>query len=216
MILAKVRVCGVSAETIWCKPIPKGVIGAQVQFEYDPVWNGLKKTVVFKGAAVRDVIDAPDVVTIPAEVVKKSGRFLSVGVYGTDSDNVIAVPTLWASLGSVRDAADPSGDPSTDPELPIWAQLESRVKKLEEQESEGPDIVLDDEQVESAVAKYLDNNPVEAGVKFTTDETLTLNPDTGILSVNVADVVEADNTLPVTSAAVYTVVGNIGAILDTI
>lgn len=47
-----------------------------------------------------------------------------------------------------------------------------------------------------------------------TDSSLTIRD--GVLGVNTADCVEADNTLPVTSAAVQLVVGNIGAILDTI
>ena len=54
------------------------------------------------------------------------------------------------------------------------------------------------------------------GVDFTTDETLTLDPVTKVLSVNTAKAVEEDNTLPITSAAVFTTVGNISAILDTI
>ena len=52
------------------------------------------------------------------------------------------------------------------------------------------------------------------GVAFEVDETLTL--ENGILSVNTADDVEKDNTLPVTSAAVYAEVGNINALLETI
>lgn len=54
------------------------------------------------------------------------------------------------------------------------------------------------------------------GVSFTTDDTLTLDPVTGVLSVNTADAVEKDNTLPVTSAAVYTTVGNIELLLSRI
>lgn len=54
------------------------------------------------------------------------------------------------------------------------------------------------------------------GVDFTTDETLTLDPVTKVLSVNTADAVEQDNTLPITSAAVHTTVGNIEALLATI
>lgn len=52
------------------------------------------------------------------------------------------------------------------------------------------------------------------GFYFETDETLTL--ENGVLSVNTASVVEEDNTLPVTSAAVNTTVGNINALLATI
>lgn len=51
-------------------------------------------------------------------------------------------------------------------------------------------------------------------VSFETDKTLTL--EDGVLRVNMADKVEEDNTLPVTSAAVYTEVGNINALLATI
>ena len=54
----------------------------------------------------------------------------------------------------------------------------------------------------------------ESGVQFETDDTLTL--EDGMLRVNTADKVEEDNTLPVTSAAVYTEVGNINALLATI
>lgn len=73
-----------------------------------------------------------------------------------------------------------------------------------------------DAQVAAAVSDYIDEHPMDFGVRFTTNETLTLDPDTGVLSVNTTNVVEKDNTLPVTSAAVEVVVGNIGAILDAI
>lgn len=50
--------------------------------------------------------------------------------------------------------------------------------------------------------------------EFETDETLKF--ENGVLSVNTTSTMEENNTLPITSAAVYTVVGNINAILDTI
>lgn len=45
---------------------------------------------------------------------------------------------------------------------------------------------------------------------------LKLDAKTNTLSVDTADAVEKDNTKPVTSAAVYTEVGNINALLATI
>lgn len=72
---------------------------------------------------------------------------------------------------------------------------------------------IPDEAVAQAVQSYLEENPV-GGVDFETDETLTL--ENGTLSVNTAKAVEQDNTLPITSAAVYTEVGNINALLATI
>ena len=52
------------------------------------------------------------------------------------------------------------------------------------------------------------------GVDFQTDETLTLK--NGILSVNTTDVMQRDNTLPITSAGVHATVGNIEELLKTI
>nr|WP_317402622.1 hypothetical protein [uncultured Gemmiger sp.] len=45
---------------------------------------------------------------------------------------------------------------------------------------------------------------------------LKLDEQTNTLSVDTAEAVEQDNTLPVTSAAVYTTVGNIEVLLGTI
>lgn len=53
------------------------------------------------------------------------------------------------------------------------------------------------------------------GIYFETDETLILD-ENNVLRVNTATEVQEDNTLPVTSAAVYTTVGNINALLETI
>lgn len=69
-----------------------------------------------------------------------------------------------------------------------------------------------DEELQEIAQKVIDSG--EVGVNFKTDKTLTLND--GILSVNTADDVEKDNTLPITSSAVYTTVGNIEILLQTI
>lgn len=75
---------------------------------------------------------------------------------------------------------------------------------------------VDAEVIKQVVKDWLEENPIDSGVNFTTDTTLTLDPDTGVLSVNTTDTVEEDNTLPITSAAVYSTVGNIEILLRTI
>lgn len=162
MILAKIRVDGVRVTPVEVRDIPKGIIGGQVAFEYtDPMWDGLTKTVVFQGAVTKDVVDAGELVTIPQEVVAKTGVTLRVGVYGTDAGNNIAIPTIWADvdLGKVRAAADPSGDESTDPSLPVWAQLEGRIEELE-QNGTGS---VDESVVQGMVEDYLEKNPPAPG-----------------------------------------------------
>lgn len=88
------------------------------------------------------------------------------------------------------------------------AEWEARLEALETMGG------ATDEQVATAVEKYLERNPIDTGVQFETDNTLTLKD--GILSVNTTDQMEQDNTLPMTSAGVYTTVGNIEALLKTI
>lgn len=53
------------------------------------------------------------------------------------------------------------------------------------------------------------------GVFFIPGNALELTDD-GTLNVKTTDEAETDNTLPITSSGVHTIVGNIGAILDTI
>ena len=62
----------------------------------------------------------------------------------------------------------------------------------------------------TGLQEALDN----AGMKFETDETLSLKD--GVLSVNTAKEPDPDNTLPITSAAVAQTVGNIEILLSTI
>ena len=81
-------------------------------------------------------------------------------------------------------------------------------------EVEGGSGGVSEEQIATAVEKYLDENPINTGVQFETDATLTLKD--GVLSVNTTDQMEQDNTRPITSAGVYATVGNIEALLKTI
>lgn len=128
MVIGKIKVSGTTATVDWSTEIPKGLVGGKVLIEYtDDIWSGLNKTVVFRGAVTRDVLDNGNEVIIPAEVLSRSGTNLFVGVYGTDAENDLGIPTFWAKLGVIRDAADPEGDPASDPSLPVWAKLLERT-----------------------------------------------------------------------------------------
>ncbi len=131
MKIAEVRVSGCRCETVRLEPIPRGIVGAVVAVEYtDPAWDFLRKTVVFRGAATKDVLDAGNEIVIPAEVVSKAGGNLYMGVYGVDAENHVAIPTIWTELGVIQGAATPSGDASTAPSLPVWAQIQAMVGDL--------------------------------------------------------------------------------------
>lgn len=131
MKIAEVRVSGCRCETVRLEPIPRGIVGAVVAVEYtDPAWDSPRKTVVFRGAATKDVLDAGNEIVIPSEVVSKAGGSLYMGVYGVDAENHVAIPTIWTELGVIQGAATPSGDASTAPSLPVWAQIQAMVGDL--------------------------------------------------------------------------------------
>lgn len=185
MIVAKIKVDGVCAVAEYRKLIPAGIIGAQVLLDYaDDVWQGLRKTVVFRGAVTKDVITDDEVVTIPAEVVAKPNVALCLGVYGVDADGNIAIPTLWADLGNVRDAADPSGDPSTDPSLPVWTKLQAMIGDLDKLNTTAK------ENLVAAVNEAMTQgggSVDEAEIQRIVEEYLAANPPT---------VIETDPTVP--------------------
>lgn len=166
MILAKIWVSGVRAFVLEAKEIPCGIIGGQIAIDYnDPDWDPLTKTVVFRaGNVTKDVVDAGDVVDIPPECVARARGSLLIGIYGTGENT--ATPTLWADLGRIRPAADPSGDETTDESLPVWAQLQEQIDGLKENglpDGGGGSSTVTDEQVAQAVEKYLEENPVPPG-----------------------------------------------------
>ena len=105
---------------------------------------------------------------------------------------IMEVPKMTASFG---DVVVQSGEGGT-----------TRHSRLTDRE-------LPDQHPMSAITGLKDALK-NAGTKFTTDETLTLKD--GVLSVNTTNDMEQDNTLPITSAAVYTAVGNIEVRLSTI
>ena len=177
MKIAEVRVSGCRCETVRLEPIPRGIVGAVVAVEYtDPAWDSLRKTVVFRGAATKDVLDTGNEIVIPAEVVSKAGGSLYMGVYGVDAENHVAIPTIWTELGVIQGAATPSGDASTAPSLPVWAQIQAMVGDLGTLDTEAKSNLvaainealtkggeIAPAEVQRIVEDYLKGNPLGTG-----------------------------------------------------
>lgn len=183
-----------------------------VQFVFSPDWDGLTKTAVFSnGKTTVDVLAANwdgDTVPVPHEVLAVPGRHARVGVYGADESGVV-LPTVWVSLGKVQPGADPSGDASADPSLPVWAQLQKQIGDLDDLKTYNKGNLVD-------AINEARSSGGSGGGGYTIGDGLKLDAATNTLSVDTAEAVEKDNTKPVTSAAVYTEVGNINALLATI
>ena len=183
-----------------------------VEFVFSDDWDGLTKTAVFSnGKTTVDVLAANwdgDTVPVPHEVLAVPGRHARVGVYGADESGVV-LPTVWVSLGKVQPGADPSGDASADPSLPVWAQLQNQIGDLDDLQTYNKGNLVD-------AINEARSSGGSGGGGYTIGDGLKLDAATNTLSVDTAAAVEKDNTKPVTSAAVYTEVGNINALLATI
>lgn len=183
-----------------------------VEFAFSDDWSGLTKTAVFSdGRTTVDVLESAwdgNKVVVPHEILADAGPIARVGVYGANADGLI-LPTVWVTLGKVMPAAEPSGDPGADPTLPIWAQLQNQIGDLDELKTYNKGNLVD-------AINEARSSGGSGGGGYTIGDGLKLDAATNTLSVDTAEIVEKDNTKPVTSAAVYTEVGNINALLATI
>lgn len=118
---------GVDGRMKEAETLTSGMVGKKVKLEFSPDWEGLSKTAVFMaGEVVRDVVVTSDQVVIPAEVLERPLARLFVGVYGVAGDGTVT-PTIRAAGPRICPGADPSGDPGTDPDLPVWAQIQKEL-----------------------------------------------------------------------------------------
>lgn len=183
-----------------------------VEFVFSDDWDGLMKTAVFStGRTTVDVLESAwdgNKVVVPHEILADAGPIARVGVYGANADGLI-LPTVWVTLGKVMPAAEPSGDPGADPTLPIWAKLQSQIGDLDDLQTYNKGNLVD-------AINEASSSGGSGGGGYTIGDGLKLDAATNTLSVDTAAAVEKDNTKPVTSAAVYTEVGNINALLATI
>lgn len=111
-------------------PLVAGTVGLSVTYCLDSDWDNLEKIAVFRaGGKTMDVLYREQTVIVPWELMKKPGCRLWAGIYGTNDDGTLQIPSVWADLGVIAPGADPSGDESADPSLPIWKQLSEDVER---------------------------------------------------------------------------------------
>lgn len=128
MEYATIHISGNQATSEGLLPITAGTVGGRVALCFDETWEGFQKTLVWQGSG-QTVTDTACTGVIPHEVLTRPYSPLALGVYGTK--DMAVTPTVWASLGTIQPGADPSGDESAQPSLPIWAQLLQRMEALE-------------------------------------------------------------------------------------
>lgn len=127
-----IEVTGNSATIIGTPILTSGMVGLPVRFQFDSQWDGLTKVAVFRaGEKTLDRMNIIDETTVPPEILRKNCA-LFIGVYGANGDGTLVIPTIYVNAGTVQPGADPSGDESADPTLPVWQNLQNQVGALQD------------------------------------------------------------------------------------
>ena len=171
MELAKMEVSRAEIRKVHRGKLTSGMVGAEVAFSFDDAWDGLNRIAVFKaGGTVKDVLLVGESCVIPHEVLERPVH-LVVGVYGTDADGSVVIPTVWADLGMVEQGAKPSGEISKKPTPEVWAQILGMIGDLKKLNTEDKSSLVaainevlrkgaDPEEVERIVGAYLAENGI--------------------------------------------------------
>lgn len=189
-----------------------------VRFSVDELWDGLKLIAVFRRSGTTTAaipLDADMMCEMPPQMLAVSSIrgpvTVYIGIIGISEENgrlttgevpVIIEPSCYVS-----------GKTPPPPTPDVYEELLRRVEDAEE---------IDPEEIRAAIDAYLRENPIDveimsesvAGIAKVGDN-LRIDSE-GRLSVDTADSAEEDNTRPITSAAVFTTLGNIDALLGTI
>lgn len=157
MLVARIYVSKTEVRAEKVTAITSGLVGAEVDVYFDRSWDGYAKTYVWEhnGTTIDDTKCSG---VIPHEVVAESGGHLRFGVYGTKNGTKVT-PTLWCNVDTVRNGADPAGDESTDPTLPVWAQIRDMIGNLDDLDTEAKENLV--AAVNEALTKGADRKEIE-------------------------------------------------------
>ena len=114
-------------------PLTVGLVGGRVQFRFSDQWKSLVKTAVFRqGTVTRDIMGISQQAVIPWEVLQQPGLPVQIGVYGSDSNGKVVIPTVWAVTDPVAEGADPAADVTLPPTLEVTQQLQNQIGSLDQ------------------------------------------------------------------------------------
>lgn len=161
-------------------------------------------------------VDVADGVAVIPDILLQTDKALNVWAFVGTAENGYTKISKTFKVNRRNRPADYVFTPTDQ------TSLEEIKEKLDYLES-----IQDPDAIKNAVDDYLEQNPPSGGITeipIATHDTIggikignnLRISDDGVLSVETADAAEQDNTLPITSAAVYTAVGNIEVRLSTI
>ena len=167
------KTCG---RCVQSEPLTSGMVGQPIHFEYSHDFDGLAVTAVFTdGKNTVDVVNPGNECVIPHEVLTTVGAMVKVGIYAVRG-NELVIPTVYANIGTVLNGAEPSGDVSADPTLPVWAQTQAMIGNLNDLTTEAKDNLV------AAINEAAQTGGGGGGASLTDDDILECLIDTDMLS----------------------------------
>ena len=119
-------------------PLTSGMVGIPVTIRYDDSWNGLTKNLVCRCGKwgpdkgdTRTVLNIGKTATVAHEVMQ-ADMHLYLGIEGYSANGKLVIPTTWADCGKIQHGANAGTDPSTNPKLPVWAQMQAEIKQIKQ------------------------------------------------------------------------------------
>lgn len=101
--------------------ITSGSVGIPVTFVLSEDFDGLSAIAVFEGSGTaRDVALIGNTCVVPHEVVATAGGYLRVGIYASNAEGTIVIPTVWAGNKMILQGTEPSELDPSEP-TPSWA-----------------------------------------------------------------------------------------------
>ena len=102
-----------------------GSVGLETVFRFSEDWEAAPARVaVFRGSGRSvDVLLTGDCCSVPPEVLTEAGDVLSIGVYGTDGNGSLVIPTVYDEAGTIERGAEPSGLEPDEQTQPLIDQL---------------------------------------------------------------------------------------------
>lgn len=204
----------------------------EAAFAFDASWDGFARTAVFECAGERrEQMLVGDRCIVPWEILH-AGAYLRVGVYGVSGD--ATMPTVYSGQMFVARGAEPS-EAAREHSADMFDQIVEIGQQAAEAKEQWESMRAEAETLpegSEATANYSDGilhlgiprgggGGGGTGWYEIADKPFERIGDNlkvvgGELTVDTASNVQQDNTKPITSAAVYTEVGNINALLALI
>ena len=102
-----------------------GSVGLETVFRFSEEWKAAPARVaVFRGSGRSvDVLLTGERCSVPPEVLTEAGGVLSIGVYGTDGNGTVVIPTVYDEVGSIERGTAPSGIEPEEQTQPLIDQL---------------------------------------------------------------------------------------------